>query len=68
MSLSKGDIESALIMLGDVTPNQPYYIEVKQKMAEIYLKNRKDKKLYIACYRYVSNSIIFMKSDVFVST
>ncbi|XP_077347338.1 tetratricopeptide repeat protein 21A [Lithobates pipiens] len=57
MSLSKGDIESALIMLGDVTPNQPYYIEVKQKMAEIYLKNRKDKKLYIACYRELSEKL-----------
>lgn len=63
MSLGKGDVESALIMLGDITPNQPYYIEVKQKMAEIYLKNRKDKKLYIACYRYVSSNRIFKKSE-----
>ncbi|KAM9307487.1 tetratricopeptide repeat protein 21A [Gastrophryne carolinensis] len=51
MSLSKGDVESALVMLRDVTPDQPYYIDIKQKMAEIYLKSRKDEKLYIACYR-----------------
>ncbi|XP_063781238.1 tetratricopeptide repeat protein 21A [Pseudophryne corroboree] len=51
MSLSKGDTEMALSMLRDVTPNQPYYIEVKKKMADIYLRYRKDKKLYIACYR-----------------
>ncbi|XP_068092032.1 tetratricopeptide repeat protein 21A isoform X2 [Hyperolius riggenbachi] len=57
MSLSKGDVESALIMLRDVSPNQPYYIEVKQKMAEIYLRNRKDKKLYIACYRELSEKL-----------
>ncbi|KAM5158028.1 tetratricopeptide repeat protein 21A [Mantella aurantiaca] len=57
MSLSKGDAESALNMLRDVTPNQPYYIEVKQKMAEIYLKNRKDKQLYIACYRELSEKL-----------
>ncbi|XP_072268672.1 tetratricopeptide repeat protein 21A [Pyxicephalus adspersus] len=57
MSLSKGDAESALNMLRDITPNQPYYIEVKQKMAEIYLKNRKDKKLYIACYRDLSEKL-----------
>ncbi|XP_075068271.1 tetratricopeptide repeat protein 21A [Mixophyes fleayi] len=57
MSLSKGDVEMALSMLRDVTPNKPYYIEVKKKMADIYLKIRKDKKLYIACYRELSEQL-----------
>ncbi|XP_018408984.1 PREDICTED: tetratricopeptide repeat protein 21A [Nanorana parkeri] len=57
MTLNKGDAELALNMLRDVTPNQPYYIEVKQKMAEIYLRNRKDTKLYIGCYRELSEKL-----------
>ncbi|KAM4687801.1 tetratricopeptide repeat protein 21A [Discoglossus pictus] len=51
LALSKGDVELALNMLRNITPNQPYYIEVKEKMATIYLHNRKDKRLYIGCYR-----------------
>ncbi|KAE8595622.1 hypothetical protein XENTR_v10015818 [Xenopus tropicalis] len=51
MAIGKGDVEMALNMLRGITPSQPYYSEVKQKMAQIYLFNRKDKKLYIGCYR-----------------
>ncbi|XP_069814949.1 tetratricopeptide repeat protein 21A isoform X2 [Dendropsophus ebraccatus] len=57
MCLSKGDVEMALSMLRDVKPNQPYYIEVKKKMADIYLKARMDKKLYIGCYRELSEQL-----------
>ncbi|XP_069585880.1 tetratricopeptide repeat protein 21A isoform X1 [Ranitomeya imitator] len=57
MCLSKGDVEMALSMLRDVTPNQPYYIEVKKKMADIYLKVRMDKKLYVGCYRELSEQL-----------
>ncbi|XP_053324276.1 tetratricopeptide repeat protein 21A [Spea bombifrons] len=51
LALSKGGADMALSMLRDIAPDQPYYTEVKQKMADIYLNIRKDKKLYIACYR-----------------
>ncbi|KAG8443540.1 hypothetical protein GDO86_012083 [Hymenochirus boettgeri] len=51
MAISKGDAEMALTMLREITPNQPYYVEVKQKVAQIYLHTRKDRKLYIGCYR-----------------
>ncbi|XP_056375625.1 tetratricopeptide repeat protein 21A isoform X2 [Hyla sarda] len=57
MCLSKGDVEMALSMLRDVKPNQPYYTEVKKKMADIYLKVRMDKKLYIGCYRELSEQL-----------
>ncbi|XP_069503848.1 tetratricopeptide repeat protein 21A isoform X2 [Ambystoma mexicanum] len=51
LALSKGDVETALGMLRNITASQPYFIEVKEKMAQIYLGTRKDKKLYIGCYR-----------------
>ncbi|KAF7245702.1 Tetratricopeptide repeat protein 21A [Varanus komodoensis] len=45
LALSKGEVDLALTMLRNVTPNQPYYTEVKEKMAQIYLLIRKDKRL-----------------------
>ncbi|CAH2281962.1 tetratricopeptide repeat 21A [Pelobates cultripes] len=51
LALSKGGADIALNMLREITPDQPYYIQVKQKMAELYLDTRKDKRLYIACFR-----------------
>lgn len=50
LALSKGEVEVALSALQNITPSQPYYIEVKEKMAQIYLHIRKDKRLYIGCY------------------
>ncbi|OCT63545.1 hypothetical protein XELAEV_18044641mg [Xenopus laevis] len=51
LSLMHGDVEQALSMLRNVSPEQPYFVQAKQKMAEIYLKHRKDKKLFVSCYR-----------------
>uniref|UniRef100_K7FAA7 Tetratricopeptide repeat domain 21A n=1 Tax=Pelodiscus sinensis TaxID=13735 RepID=K7FAA7_PELSI len=50
LALSKGEVEIALSMLRNITPTQPYYTEVKEKMAQIYLQIWKDKRLYIGCY------------------
>jgi hypothetical protein len=32
---------------------QAYYLEAREKMANIYLVHRKDKKMYAQCYRYL---------------
>ncbi|XP_056653199.1 tetratricopeptide repeat protein 21B isoform X3 [Monodelphis domestica] len=51
LALAQGEVERALSMLRNVTPEQPYFVETKEKMADIYLKHRKEKKLYASCYR-----------------
>ncbi|XP_061464567.1 tetratricopeptide repeat protein 21B [Rhineura floridana] len=51
LALVQGDIETALTMLRNITPEQTYFVQGKEKMAEIYLEHRKDKKLYASCYR-----------------
>ncbi|KAM9033188.1 tetratricopeptide repeat protein 21B [Sarcophilus harrisii] len=51
LALAQGEVERALSMLRNVTPEQPYFIQTKEKMADIYLKHRKEKKLYASCYR-----------------
>lgn len=51
LALAKDDIDTALTVLRGITPDQQNYTEAKEKIAKIYLERRKDKKLYIACYR-----------------
>jgi len=51
MAIKRGDVEVGLEMLGKITPQQSYYVQAKQRMANIYLQYRKDKELYAACYR-----------------
>nr|XP_019582896.1 PREDICTED: tetratricopeptide repeat protein 21B isoform X1 [Rhinolophus sinicus] len=54
LALAQGDVERALSMLRNVTAEQPYFIEAKEKMADIYLKHRKEKMLHISCYREIA--------------
>ncbi|KAG7464116.1 hypothetical protein MATL_G00183890 [Megalops atlanticus] len=51
LALRRGDTELALSMLRNITPEQPYYVQAKEKMADIYLNHRKEKRLYASCYR-----------------
>ncbi|KAM6170606.1 tetratricopeptide repeat protein 21A [Rhynchocyon petersi] len=57
LTLSKGKVDMALSMLRSITPQQPCYIEAKEKMANIYLQIRKDVRLYIACYRELCENL-----------
>jgi tetratricopeptide repeat protein 21B len=50
--LSRGDVDNALVLLKKIDPAQPYYVEAREKMAQIYLNHRKDKRLYISIYKY----------------
>ncbi|XP_036900451.1 tetratricopeptide repeat protein 21B [Sturnira hondurensis] len=54
LALAHGDVERALGMLRNITAEQTYFIEAKEKMADIYLKHRKEKMLYITCYREIA--------------
>ncbi|NXU76844.1 TT21B protein, partial [Oreotrochilus melanogaster] len=51
LAVAQGDIEQALALLRNITPEFPYFVQAKEKMADIYLQYRKDKKLYVGCYR-----------------
>lgn len=51
LALVQGSVEAALTMLRNITTEQPYFVQAKEKMANIYLEYRKDKKLYVSCYR-----------------
>ncbi|KAL2085404.1 hypothetical protein ACEWY4_018724 [Coilia grayii] len=53
LALAKDQVDTAISMLMSVTPAQPNYIEAKEKMAAIYLERKKNRNLYIACYREI---------------
>ena len=40
LALSRGDTDHALTMLRSVTEDKPYFIQAKEKMAEIYFTHR----------------------------
>lgn len=51
LAVAQGDVEQALTVLRNITPEQPYFVQAKIKMADTYLRYRRDKKLYAGCYR-----------------
>ena len=53
LALAKGEVDSALHILRSITPDQAYYLQAMEKMANIYLVHRKDKKMYAQCYREI---------------
>ena len=44
LSLGRGDVDGALGMLRNISPEQPYFVKAREKMADIYLHHRKDKR------------------------
>ena len=46
-----GDVNHAIETLMQIKADQPYYIQAREKLAEVYLKHRHDKKLYIKTYK-----------------
>uniref|UniRef100_A0A8C8EI59 Tetratricopeptide repeat protein 21B n=1 Tax=Oncorhynchus tshawytscha TaxID=74940 RepID=A0A8C8EI59_ONCTS len=64
MALAKDDLDTALSVLRGITPDQTHYAAAKEKMALIYLQKRKDKKLYIACYREIRDELPGPQSSI----
>ncbi|KAK2186994.1 hypothetical protein NP493_181g04009 [Ridgeia piscesae] len=72
LALMRDDVEGALAMLRNITPEQPYFVEAREKMANIYLEHRKDKRLYTGCYRelvdkYPSTHTFLLLGDAYMS-
>ncbi|CAK1598611.1 unnamed protein product [Parnassius mnemosyne] len=72
LALKKGDIDNAIDILNEVKPGQPYYFQAHSKMAYIYLKEKKDRTKFTACYKeIVSNQPMSdahtMMGDAFMS-
>jgi tetratricopeptide repeat protein 21B len=49
--LQQGNTSKALDTLSAIKPDQAYYLQSKTKMANIYLKYRKDRLLFAQCFK-----------------
>lgn len=70
--LNRGDTDQALGILKKIEPSQPYYVEAREKMAIIYLKYRKDKRLYVSTYkelaeRYQNPHTLILLGDAYMN-
>jgi tetratricopeptide repeat protein 21B len=51
LSVKRGDINQAIEILTQIKADQAYYVQAREKLADIYLKHRRDKKLFIKTYK-----------------
>lgn len=57
-AITKGSLDQALIILkslGEDEVSKDYFIESRRMMADIYLKFRKERRLYAACYQEIAD-------------
>lgn len=52
-ALQKRDVKMAIELLNKVKPEEPYYIEAHTKLADVYLKHRRDRSAFMQCFREV---------------
>ncbi|XP_050953552.1 tetratricopeptide repeat protein 21A isoform X2 [Labeo rohita] len=57
LALARDDVDAAVIMLQNILPTESTYIQAREKMAHIYLERKNNKKLYVACYREISEQL-----------
>lgn len=53
LKLQRKDINGALEVLASVLPTEATYQAARIKMAEIYLNEKKDKRKFAVCFKYV---------------
>lgn len=57
LAMARGETEQALNGLKEITnENNEHFIRSRELMATIYLKNKKDRRLYASCYKLVHQS------------
>ena len=55
--LVAGDVEEALGVLKTISEEKPYYIQARERIANIHLHQHKDKDMYLACYRELASRL-----------
>lgn len=68
----KGDVDTALDILKEVKPGQPYYFQAHTKMAHIYLKEKNDRSMFTTCFKEVVTNqpmgdVHLMMADAYMS-
>uniref|UniRef100_A0A673GS47 Tetratricopeptide repeat protein 21B-like n=1 Tax=Sinocyclocheilus rhinocerous TaxID=307959 RepID=A0A673GS47_9TELE len=57
LALARDDVDAAVVVLQNILPTESTYIQAREKMAHIYLERKHNEKLYITCYREISEQL-----------
>ncbi|XP_016326977.1 tetratricopeptide repeat protein 21B [Sinocyclocheilus anshuiensis] len=57
LALARDDVDAAVVVLQNILPTESAYIQAREKMAHIYLERKHNEKLYITCYREISEQL-----------
>lgn len=52
-AVSNKNVQHAIDLLSKIKSDEPYYLEAKAKLANIYLQHRRDKRAYLQCYHEI---------------
>ncbi|KAJ3038612.1 Tetratricopeptide repeat protein 21B [Rhizophlyctis rosea] len=53
LMVERGEVDGAIRVLNSMQPDSRFFVEAKSLLASIYLKHRRDKKMYAQCYREI---------------
>lgn len=70
--LQQGDIAKSIELLKNIEPGQPYYLQAKTKLANVYLHQKKDRLLFAQCFKELvencpDSESYLMLGDAFMS-
>uniref|UniRef100_A0A9J7ZXX0 Tetratricopeptide repeat domain 21A n=1 Tax=Cyprinus carpio carpio TaxID=630221 RepID=A0A9J7ZXX0_CYPCA len=57
LALARDDVDAAVVMLQNILPTESTYVQAREKMARIYLERKHNEKLYITCYKEISEQL-----------
>lgn len=52
-AMERKDVKTAIDVLNKIKPEESYYTQARTKLAEIYLKKRRDKSAFMQCFREI---------------
>eukprot|EP00731_Ephydatia_muelleri_P012930 Em0007g240a len=52
-----GKVEEALQVLKGISAEKPYYIQARERIANVYLSQHKDKAMYLSCYKELASRL-----------
>lgn len=50
-------MEEALQVLKGISAEKPYYIQARERIANVYLSQHKDKAMYLSCYKELASRL-----------
>lgn len=52
-ALEKNDVKMSIDILSKIKPEEQYYMQARTKLADIYLKHRRDRSAFMQCFREI---------------